>query len=166
MTAAVIVALCALVGMELVSYAVHRFLMHGPGWPVHADHHSRRRRGWERNDLYPASFSVIAVALFAFGASRPELRLLLAAGVGMTMYGLAYAYVHELCIHRRLPLDVPAGRYGHWLRRMHRIHHLYGGEPYGMLLPIVPRALRRRAAFDDRDPLARAVSTRDSRSRL
>ena len=31
----------------------HRFVMHGPGRRLHADHHTSRRTGFERNDLYP-----------------------------------------------------------------------------------------------------------------
>jgi beta-carotene 3-hydroxylase len=140
--------------------------MHGPGWAVHADHHTSRRGGWQRNDLYPASFSVLAVGLFAAGTSGSGHPVLVAAGVGMTAYGVAYLYVHEVCIHGRLPIGRRLGRYSSWLRRMHRVHHLYGGEPYGMLLPLVPGELRRRATADERDPLARTASMRDSRSRL
>jgi len=165
-TAFLATAAAALVLMEAVSYLMHRFVMHGPGWRVHADHHTSKPAGFQRNDLYPASFSLLAVALFAIGALLPGTPLAVAAGVGMTCYGLAYLYVHELCIHERLPGRRRAGRYVQWLRRMHRIHHLYGGEPYGMLLPVVPRELRRGAMHDHRDPFGRAASTREIRKRL
>jgi beta-carotene 3-hydroxylase len=166
------VALFALVAvgtvgvMEVLSYLLHRFLMHGPGWTVHADHHMPTGGCFERNDLYPASFSALAVALFSLGTTVPALRLLVAAGVGMTVYGMAYFYVHEVCVHRRLPLPRPSWALLIWLERRHRIHHLYGGEPYGMLLPLVPRALRDRASADRREPFARAARTRESRRRL
>ena len=156
----------AFVLMEVVSYAMHRFVMHGRGWPVHADHHTSGGGGWQRNDLYPASFSALAVVLFTVGLVAPGHWLFTAAGVGMTGYGVAYLYVHELCIHERLTARHAAGRYAQWLRQMHRIHHLYGGEPYGMLLPVVPSELRRRARLDERDPFARPASTRESRRRL
>ena len=120
----------------------------------------------QRNDLFPAAFSLLAMALFAIGVVVPAEPLFIAAGIGTTCYGLAYLYVHELCIHERLPARRPAGRYVRWLRQMHRIHHLYNGEPYGMLLPVVPKELRWRARLDHRDPFARAASTRESRSRL
>lgn len=166
MTGVVATAVASLVAMEAVSYMLHRFLMHGVGWRIHADHHSPPGRGLERNDLYPASSSLLAVGLFAAGTTVPALHQLVAAGAGVTLYGVAYLYVHELCIHRRVGGPRPRGRYVEWLARMHRIHHLYGGEPYGMLLPLVPADLRRRAAADDRDPLARRASTRLIRSRL
>ena len=73
---------------------------------------------------------------------------------------LAYLYVHEVCIHERLPAAPapPAGTCA-WLRQMHRIHHLYGGEPYGMLLPVVPTELRGGPRLDGREPFARVAST-------
>jgi beta-carotene 3-hydroxylase len=64
--------------------------------------------------------------------------------------------VHDVYIHDRLPLF--RGRTVPVLERLaaaHRIHHLYNGEPYGMLLPIVPRELRERAERTARDPFAR-----------
>jgi beta-carotene 3-hydroxylase len=164
--AAVLVAFAAFVGMEGVSYLLHRFVMHGPGWRVHADHHTSSASGFQRNDLYPASFSLLAIALFVAGTTAPAVRLLVAAGTGMTLYGVAYFYVHEVYVHRRLPLPRRRWAYLVWLERRHRIHHLYGGEPYGMLLPIVPRELKARAATDGREPFARMASTRVSRNRL
>jgi beta-carotene 3-hydroxylase len=161
-----VVALGCFVGMEVVSYLLHRFVMHGAGWRVHADHHVPSPGRFERNDLYPASFSVLAIALFAIGTTVPALGVLLAAGIGMTMYGLAYFYVHEVHVHRRLPVPRRRWTYLVWLERQHRVHHLYGGEPYGMLLPLVPRELRARAAADEREPFARMAKTRESRNRL
>jgi beta-carotene 3-hydroxylase len=161
-----LVAFGVVAGMEAVSYALHRFVMHGPGFPIHADHHAPSRARFERNDLYPASFSLVAIALFALGTTVPGLHVLVAAGFGMTLYGVAYVYVHDVFVHRRLPLPRPGWRVLVALERRHRLHHLYGGEPYGMLLPMAPRALRERGAADEREPFARAARTRDRRSWL
>jgi hypothetical protein len=38
------------------------------------------------------------------------------------------------------------------LAAAHRLHHRYGGEPYGMLFPVVPASLRAQAATPSRDP--------------
>ena len=35
------------------------------------------------------------------------------------------------------------------LKEAHALHHRFGGEPYGMLCPVIPRQLRERAALAD-----------------
>ena len=87
----------------------------------------------------------------------------------MTAYGALYMLVHDVCIHRRLKVPVPSSRYLDWVRDAHRVHHVTGGEPYGMLTPLVPgssvrRAARRAPSVLDR--AARDASTRPARSRL
>ena len=64
--------------------------------------------------------------------------------------------MHDVYIHGRV--GWVRGRRIAVLDRLadaHRIHHLYNGAPYGMLVPIVPADLRARAEHTDRDPLAR-----------
>ena len=145
------IVVAALVAMEGVSYLTHRFVMHGFGIGLHRSHHDTGEGGFELNDLYPLMFSSVAIAAFSvgtFGSVRP----LVAVGIGITLYGVSYLFVHEIYIHRRLALV--KGRYTllEWLKSSHRIHHLYGGEPYGMLLPLVPADLRRRAETASWDP--------------
>lgn len=147
--AAIVVA--ALFAMEGVSYLTHRFVMHGFGIGLHRSHHDTRQAGFEANDLYPLMFSSVAIAAFAVG-TLGSVRALVLVGIGITLYGASYLFVHEIYIHRRI--DVVKGRYRilEWMKASHRIHHLYGGEPFGMLLPLVPKELRRRAEATTRDP--------------
>ena len=171
------VAVVAFVAMEGVSALTHRFVMHGWGMAWHRSHHVRGPGRLERNDLFPVCFSAVGVTLFAVATLGP-VRPLLWVAIGVTAYGAAYMFVHELVIHRRLPVRVPQAAVLDWWRDAHRVHHRHGGTPYGMLVPIVSRDLRRRAreaAATGSDPLAReprAVraarnrSTRDARSRL
>jgi beta-carotene 3-hydroxylase len=138
-------ALAAFVVMEPVTYAAHRWVMHGVGWVLHRSHHRIRRRGWEANDAFPVIFAAITVAAMAAAVHVDSLRLLLPVGVGVTLYGTAYAFVHDVYIHARLgrlPALAPLER----LKAAHELHHRYGGEPYGMLCPVVPRQLKARAA--------------------
>ena len=144
----------AVVVMEVISYLSHRFVMHRFGMGLHRSHHQAGGGGFERNDLYPLMFSALAIAAFAVGTSLPSARILEVAG-GVTLYGALYGFVHEVYIHRRLPISPRRARVLELLKRCHRVHHLYGGEPYGMLIPYVPRDLRSRAALVDRDPFAR-----------
>ena len=147
-----LVAAAAFVSMEAVSYATHRWVMHGFAIGWHRSHHAPPTAGLERNDRFPLCFSVVGVALFA-GASG-GLPVLWPIAVGVTAYGIAYLIVHEVVIHRRLPIAVPVGRYLGWLREGHRDHHVGGGEPYGMLLPLVRE---RQARASTEDPLDRRV---------
>jgi beta-carotene 3-hydroxylase len=150
--------------MEAVSYATHRWLMHGPGMAWHRSHHLPPRGRIEKNDRFPLLFAAISVAGFAAASRRPTLRPVGWGAAGMALYGAAYLYVHEVIIHRRLPSREPRTRYVRWLRDSHRAHHAFAGEPYGMLLPLVSRASRQEARTTRRDALDR--TTRSARSRL
>jgi beta-carotene 3-hydroxylase len=132
----------AFVAMEGVSYGAHRWVMHGPGMGWHRSHHAPSRGGFERNDRFPACFSLVGIGLFGAGAVLGA-PLLTWTAAGITAYGAAYLVVHEVHIHRRVPAPRLGGRYLTWLREAHADHHTSGGEPYGMLLPLV-RDRRRR----------------------
>jgi beta-carotene 3-hydroxylase len=152
---AVLVAVGGFIAMEPVTYAAHRWVMHGIGERLHRSHHRAGSRGWEANDLYPVAFAAIVIMGFAIGFNVPGGGVLVPLGIGITLYGAAYGFVHDVYIHRRLPGGWRPRKNAAWdhLAQAHRIHHLYQGEPYGMLLPIVPAALRARAQRTERDPL-------------
>ncbi|HVE45177.1 MAG TPA: sterol desaturase family protein [Acidimicrobiales bacterium] len=158
--ASLLIVLVSLVSMEAVSYLTHRFVMHGFGIGLHKSHHQPSDGGFELNDLYPLMFSSVAIMAFAAGTFLPSLRPLVLVGAGVTLYGVSYLFVHEIYIHRRVALIRGQHRLLEWLKSSHRIHHLYGGEPYGMLLPLVPRELRERAALSSRDPFPPATQRR------
>lgn len=156
------VAAATFVAMEAVSYATHRWVMHGPGLGWHASHHAPPTGRWEKNDRFPLVFSAIGIGLFAGAAAGARRWWPLA--VGVTGYGAAYGVVHELVVHRRVPVAVPSSRYLDWLRRSHAEHHRSGGEPFGMLLPVV--GVGPDASADVDDALLRTASVRRIRSRL
>jgi beta-carotene 3-hydroxylase len=168
---AALLAVGSFAAMELVSYLMHRYVMHGFGMPWHRSHHAPPAGRFERNDLFPASFSLFGIACFALASMGPKVAPLFWVGVGVTAYGACYLFVHEIYIHRRLSVSFVRGRYFEWLRDAHHAHHAVGGEPYGMLLPLL-----RGQASPDRDlgsqPLARGrpalgrSRTRATRARL
>ncbi len=174
----ILVAVVLVVGsfatMELVSYAAHRWVMHGDGMVWHRSHHVPPVRRFERNDLFPVCFSLVGVTAFAVAALGPRFGPLFWIAVGITAYGVAYLFVHEVYIHRRLPARLPKVGYLEWLRESHRQHHRSSGEPYGMLLPLVLDRRRGRARERDarRQSLTRApgrverADTRATRNRL
>jgi beta-carotene 3-hydroxylase len=164
-----LLALAAFAGMEAVSYAAHRWVMHGFAMAWHRSHHVPHDNRFERNDLFPLCFSTVGVALFALATMGPAITPLLWVGAGVTAYGALYLLVHDVFIHERVPVRLPRLRYLRWLARSHRLHHRFGGEPYGMLLPVIPRSLRERAARSDARSAARSAeraSTRAARMRL
>ena len=141
-----VVATVSLLAMEPAVALAHRRAMHGWAWGWHRSHHRRAGGQVEANDLFPVVFAAATVAAMAAGAIVDPLAPLLWAGSGVTAYGIAYLVVHDLYIHRRL--GVLPGASGSLISRLaeaHRIHHLYGREPYGFLLPVVPGELRARA---------------------
>lgn len=147
---AVIIAVSFVV-MEPVTYLAHRFVMHGVGWVLHRSHHLPAGSGFEANDAFPVIFAGITILAMAAGATLPAVHPVEVAGVGVTLYGLAYMFVHDVYIHARMG-RLPHNGLLERLREAHAIHHLYGGEPYGMLVPIVPRRLRERASGVSYDP--------------
>ncbi|HEX2848970.1 MAG TPA: sterol desaturase family protein [Acidimicrobiales bacterium] len=148
-----VIVVVAFVAMEAVSYLAHRFVMHGAGIGLHRSHHQARVGTFEANDAYPVIFAGVTILAMAAGASLPSLHPVLVAGVGVTLYGACYLFVHDVYIHGRLG-RLPEVALLERLKAAHRIHHLYGGEPYGMLFPVVPSELRLRASATSRDPLA------------
>jgi beta-carotene 3-hydroxylase len=155
-----LVAVATFVLMEPATYAMHRWVMHGPGQGLHRSHHRRGSEGFELNDWYPVLFATLGMLAFAAGASVGSLHLLMPVSLGSAAYGAAYVFVHDLYIHRRL-----GWVRGQWaplerLKAAHRVHHLFNGEPYGMLVPVVPAELRRRAASVPTDPFPPARGSR------
>lgn len=135
----------AFVVMEPVTYGTHRWVMHGFGERLHRSHHRVRRSGWELNDVYPAVFAAIVMLAMAIGFNRDSLGVLVPVGLGVTAYGAAYAAVHDAYIHRRIALWRRPRQGLERLAEAHELHHRFGGEPYGMLVPIVPQSVRSRA---------------------
>ncbi len=153
----VLIAVAAFVLMEPIAAGVHRLVMHGVGWVLHASHHRPREGRFEANDVFPLLFAAPAIALFWSGRHDPTA---LAVAVGITLYGAAYSFVHDGYIHKRFG-SLPRIGYLEFLRRAHAIHHLYNEGPYGMLVPIVPAKHRAKLASELvrqwRPTVARAV---------
>ncbi len=140
--------------MEPVTYLTHRFVMHGAGMFLHRSHHRRwpaRRDGesfFEANDAFPVVFAGATMLALAVGFNVDGLTVLVPMCIGVTAYGAAYAYVHDGYTHQRVRVR-HRGRRLDRLAEAHALHHRFGGEPYGMLFPVVPAALRARADASD-----------------
>lgn len=108
--------------MEGVAYALHRYVMHGIGWSLHRSHHRPRRGYWEHNDLFGLFFAAISIALILTPSPYDAGYWI---GIGIALYGLLYAILHDGFVHRRLPVwRVPRSGYVRRLIRAHHIHHI------------------------------------------
>jgi beta-carotene 3-hydroxylase len=150
--------------MEPITAATHRWVMHGIGEWFHRSHHRPGRKPrWERNDWFPVFFAAIVMSGLWLGFNRDGWAALVPMAVGVTLYGIAYALVHDGFIHRRIdPFGDRRNAYLDHVAASHRIHHLYNGAPYGMLVPVVPAELREQAARTERDPFAEVQSATNS----
>ncbi|KAG0565340.1 hypothetical protein KC19_8G183500 [Ceratodon purpureus] len=132
-------AIGAAVGMEYWARWAHKALWHDSLWNMHESHHKPREGPFEMNDVFAIINAVPAIALMAYGFFHSGLvpGLCFGAGLGITMFGMAYMFVHDGLVHRRFPVgpiaDVP---YLQKVAAAHQLHHadLFGGVPYGLFL--------------------------------
>jgi beta-carotene 3-hydroxylase len=130
----ILIVLLCFIGMEFVSYLLHRFVYHRLLWVFHKSHHEPRKGIFELNDIFPVVLAGITITLMVIGLANPGKGELVAASIGITAYGAVYFFVHDLYVHRRarsLSLRIP---FLLKVKKAHAIHHRYGGEPYGLLL--------------------------------
>ncbi len=118
--------------MEPVTWFLHKYVMHGFLWVLHKDHHDHSNDGpLERNDLFFVIFALPAIALFFFGA-RAGFNYLFYIGLGITLYGMAYFFVHDIFIHQRAKvLTHTKHPYLLSIRRAHKQHHKHLGKEDG-----------------------------------
>jgi len=129
------------VGMEFWSRFAHKVLWHDfmPGWALHKSHHEPRLGAFETNDIFAVMHAAPAMGLIVYGFFHPTLAggLCYGAGLGITLFGMAYMFIHDGLVHRRFPVG-PIGEHPYMKRVAvaHQLHHSekYGGVPYGLFL--------------------------------
>jgi len=137
--------------MEGFAYVMHRWVMHGWGWALHASHH-RPRTGWfELNDLYFVIFAAPSILLLLGGVQLGWGDWATAVGAGIAAYGAIYLGFHDVIVHQRVPHRyVPRSAYMKRIVQAHRLHHVVetreGNVSFGFL--VAPRAdvLKRQLA--------------------
>ena len=141
--------------MEGVAYAAHRWVMHGPGWVLHASHH-RARDGWfEANDLYFVMFAAPSILMLLGGVRLGWGDWATWVGAGIAGYGAIYAIFHDVIVHKRLPHRyVPRSDYMKRIVQAHRLHHVVetkeGTVSFGFLVAPPPEILKAELARRDR----------------
>ncbi len=139
--------------MEVASYVLHRWLLHGWLWRMHRSHHDPAHGhgdGLEWNDLFSLTFAALSMGLLWIGRADPLASTAFPLGVGIAVYGLLYFVLHDLYAHGRLgpkKTTIPAAQA---VKRAHGRHHQSlakaGQEPYGLFLfpPSFGRRFQRR----------------------
>lgn len=135
----IIITVVTFILMEAITWLSHKYVMHGFLWSWHRDHHDHSSTGsFEKNDRFFLVFAVPAIIFLAAGTWYSEWRVLLFIGLGITLYGLSYFFVHDIFIHQRFDLFKKTNnRYFQALRKAHKVHHKHlgkeQGECFGML---------------------------------
>jgi len=150
--------------MEGVAYAAHRWVMHGPGWFLHASHHRARSGAFELNDLYAVIFAIPSFVLLLGGVQLGWWPGFTWIGAGIAAYGAIYFCFHDVIVHRRLAHRyVPRSTYMKRIVQAHRLHHVveskHGTVSFGFLW--APRAERLKAQLRERGGLVRPGSNAD-----
>ncbi len=126
------------VGLEIFSYAVHRWFFHGILWRIHESHHIATRGWFEFNDIFSIIFGGISLLLLVFAKHPLSESVAFPIGLGIAIYGVVYFIVHDLFTHRRF---LPFGSENKLLltiRAAHQKHHQTTGkqgiEPFGLFV--------------------------------
>lgn len=119
----VIMIALGFIGMEIMGWVIHKFIMHGPLWNIHKTHHQSSKSFFESNDIFSLFFGSIAICLIFLGLGELDYRLWL--GIGISLYGLCYFILHDILIHRRLNLlKKPTNRFLSAIFKAHQAHHM------------------------------------------
>jgi beta-carotene 3-hydroxylase len=124
--------------MEGVAWLTHKYVMHGLCWFLHRDHHQKDHDEFlERNDFFFLIFAIPGIVCLALGSFYQQ-DVALCIGIGITLYGACYFFVHDIFIHQRFKIFRNSNNwYLRAIRRAHKMHHKHinkqDGECFGML---------------------------------
>ncbi len=155
----ILVALITFFAMEFVAWATHKYLMHGPLWFLHDDHHTKTPGALEKNDSFFLIFAIPSWLTIMLGMMN-ENYISVSIGAGIALYGLAYAIVHEVFIHQRLKFWRKSNNvYMRAIRRAHKMHHKHleknPGESYGMIF-VKWKYIKQELEFDRKKQQSKA----------
>lgn len=128
----VLIVIITFLLMEGITWLTHKYIMHGWLWSLHKDHHDKDHDSQlERNDYFFVLFALPAIALMYYG-SMQAFNHWFFIGLGITFYGFAYFFVHDIFIHQRIPLlRNTKNPYLLGIRRAHKQHHKHLGKEKG-----------------------------------
>jgi beta-carotene 3-hydroxylase len=108
--------------MEVSGWFIHKYIMHGPLWGIHKTHHQPSKSFFELNDLFSLFFGSIAVLLIFLGLEKLDYRFWM--GIGISIYGLLYFFIHDVMVHRRFKwFERPRNKFLIGIFKAHQAHH-------------------------------------------
>lgn len=127
----IVIVVITFFSMEVVAWVAHKYIMHGLLWRLHKDHHlPRNNNSIEHNDSFFIIFATPAIICFYIGIDNFSIPFWIA--IGITLYGLAYFFIHDIFIHQRIKIFRNANTlYFRAIRRAHKTHHKHLGKNYG-----------------------------------
>ncbi|KAL5989958.1 hypothetical protein ACLOJK_010853 [Asimina triloba] len=131
---------------------------------TYAGSHHRPSEGlFELNDVFAIINCIPAISLMAYGFFNHGLLsgLSFGAGLGITVYGMAYMFVHDGLIHKRFPVGPIANvPYLQKVAAAHQdprhLHHAdkFNGDPFGLFLG--PKELEEAGGSEELERLIKA----------
>jgi beta-carotene 3-hydroxylase len=119
---AIIYIILGFAAMEFSGWFIHKYIMHGPLWGIHKTHHQPSKSFFELNDLFSLLFGSIAVLLIFLGVGEMDFRFWM--GVGISLYGISYFFIHDVLVHRRIKwFDRPKSSFLKGIFKAHQAHH-------------------------------------------
>ena len=95
------IVLLAFLSMEMVAWFTHKYVMHGIGWFFHKDHHQKESDEFlERNDFFFLIFAIPGIVGLFIGMQNGY-NLFFWIGLGISIDGATYFFVHDIFIHQR-----------------------------------------------------------------
>ena len=79
------ILLATFILMEGITWATHKYIMHGLLWNLHEDHHQPQPGFFEKNDAFFVIFAIPSFCFILFGTHRQDI---LVAGNRIWDYGL------------------------------------------------------------------------------
>lgn len=136
------ITLATVATMEFVAWAAHKYLMHGPLWIWHEDHHKPHHHDdgfFEKNDLFFLVFAIPSAASYIIGLNAAGWLWLTFVGVGISIYGMIYFLIHDVYIHRRFKwFNQLDNKFSRAILRAHGHHHAItekeGTQSFGLLV--------------------------------
>jgi beta-carotene 3-hydroxylase len=155
LAAGILLLSCTILAMELVAYMAHRWVMHGPGWFLHASHHRERDGLFELNDLYALIFAIPSIVLLLGGVQLGWGSWATWVGAGIAAYGAIYFGFHDIIVHRRIGHRyVARSPYMKRIVQAHRLHHAtsgkHGSVSFGFLWAPAADILKSQLARNER----------------